>query len=124
MSIAASPEPVLYPPATVCAFLSDPEPKQSNAINATLDVLTETIAALQKGLEAYLANTSADRPHAKESEAPRTQQEHCKFCRSVSHFEEECTEADEYILARNVSAMHLGGSPFPQEHRYLSRLKV
>ena len=53
----------------VRAFLSTPEPKQSEAINATLDALAETVVALQKGLEAYLANASTDRPHAKESEA-------------------------------------------------------
>ena len=66
---------------------------------ATLDALDEAVTVLQKGLEAYLANASTDRSHAEKSEAMQMQQECCKFCRSVSHLEEECAKVDEYILA-------------------------
>ena len=102
-------EPVKPPPLPVHAFPSAPEhvpPDQQDPVNAILDALAEKVARLKQGLEAILANPSMLAPREPEPETTRTKVEWCKFCRSRAHLEEECEEADKYILAgkckRNV----------------------
>ncbi|KAH9008988.1 hypothetical protein EDB85DRAFT_2163502 [Lactarius pseudohatsudake] len=101
--------PVLPTPTPFNAFLTAPElvqPVQPDATTATLDALTDTIATLKRNLEAILNAQKSTESRAPEPEAAQSQAEHCKFCRSGTHIEEECEEADEYILAgmckRNV----------------------
>ena len=69
-------------------------------------MLTEAIATLKAGLEATLSAQQSTESCAPEPKAAQSQDERCKFCRSAMHLEEECEEADKYILAgkckRNV----------------------
>ncbi|KAH9021830.1 hypothetical protein EDB85DRAFT_2152124 [Lactarius pseudohatsudake] len=88
------------------AIRVDTSTARANATAATLDALADVIATLKSGLEAILNAQKSPEVRAPEPEAARSQVEHCKFCRSGTHIEEECEEAEEYILAgmckRNV----------------------
>ncbi|KAH9041042.1 hypothetical protein EDB85DRAFT_2140216 [Lactarius pseudohatsudake] len=101
--------PVLPTPTPVNAFLTAPEPAQPtqpDATAATLDALAEAITSLKSGLEAILDAQKSPESRAPDPEAVQSRSERCKFCGSSTHLEEECEEADEYILAgmckRNV----------------------
>ncbi|KAH9162106.1 hypothetical protein EDB89DRAFT_666994 [Lactarius sanguifluus] len=105
----AMPAPVLTPLTSVNVFPPAPERVQSaqpDPTAATLDALAKAIATLKSGLEAILNAQKSAESRATEPEAARSQAERCKFCGSSTHLEEECEEADKYILAgmckRNV----------------------
>ncbi len=105
----ATPAPSQFPPPSNHAFPpvpESPQPAQTNPITVTLDALAEAIATLKTGLEAILSAQQSAESCAPESDAAQSRAEQCKFCRSAVHLEEECEEADKYILAgkckRNV----------------------
>ena len=71
----AMPTPLLHllVPVSTIPSASEPEQsRQSDTINATLNMLAETVVALQRGLEAYLANLSAPAPCTPQPKAPQT----------------------------------------------------
>ncbi|KAH9009599.1 hypothetical protein EDB84DRAFT_1571118 [Lactarius hengduanensis] len=82
------------------------QPAPPDSAAATLDALADAIATLKRGLEAILNAQKSAEKCAPEPEAARSQVERCKFCSSAAHLEEDCEEADKYILAgmckRNV----------------------
>ncbi len=105
----ATPAPSQFPPPSTHAFPpvpESPQPVQTDPITATLDALAEAIATLKTGLEAILSAQQSAESCAPESDATQSRAERCKFCGSATHLEEECEEADKYILAgkckRNV----------------------
>jgi hypothetical protein len=89
------------------------ESAQADRNDATLDALAETVATLRKGLEAFLANLSKSGPRAPEPEARRVRADRCKFCRSTTHFEEECEAADDYVLAGKCKRNAFGRLTLP-----------
>ncbi len=98
----ATPAPSQFPLPSIHAFPpvpESPQPVQTNPITVTLDVLAEAIATLNHGLEAILSAQQSAESCAPEPEAVQSQAERCKFCGSTAHLEEECKEADKYILA-------------------------
>ncbi len=97
-----TPVPSQFPLPSIHAFPpvpESPQPTQTNLIAATLDALAEVIATLKTSLEVILSAQQSAESHALEPEAVQSRAEWCKFCRSATHLEEECEEADKYILA-------------------------
>jgi hypothetical protein len=95
-------DPVPLAPQPLNIFPSTPEATQSeqpDQINATLDVLVETVVSLKKGLEALLATPSRLGPCTQEPETTQTQVEQCKSGRSPEHRKEECVPAEECLRA-------------------------
>jgi hypothetical protein len=80
--------------------------QQSNMIDAILDALVKTIAALKSGIEILLGNPRGPESGTEQAEAAQRQAERCRFCSNTAHQDDECKEAVKYILAgkckRNV----------------------
>jgi len=98
----ATPAPSQFPLPSIHAFPpvpESPQPTQTNLIAATLDALAKAIATLKTSLEVILSAQQSAESCASEPKAVQSQAERCKFCRSAAHVEEECKEADKYILA-------------------------
>jgi len=79
----------------------------------TLDVLAKAIATLKTGLEAILSAQQSAESCAPESDTVQSQAERCKFCGSTTHLEEECEEADKYILAGKCKCNMFGKIVLP-----------
>ncbi|KAH9027885.1 hypothetical protein EDB85DRAFT_2148244 [Lactarius pseudohatsudake] len=118
--------PVLPTPTPVNAFLTAPEPAQPaqpDATAATLDALAEAIASLKSGLEAILDTQKSAESRAPDPEAAQSRSERCKFCGSSTHLEEECEEADEYILAGMCKRNVFGRLTLPSGAEVSRRIK-
>ncbi len=89
----------------------------------TLDVLAEAIATLKTGLEVILSAQQSAESCAPESDATQSQDERCKFCRSAMHLEEECKEADKYILAGKCKRNVFGKIVLPSGAEVPRRIK-
>ncbi|KAH9030882.1 hypothetical protein EDB85DRAFT_2146395 [Lactarius pseudohatsudake] len=125
-STLGPPAPVLPTPTPVNAFLTAPEPAQPaqpDATAATLDALADAIATLKSGLEAILNAQKSAESCAPEPKAARSQPERCKFCGSAAHLEEECEEADEYILAGMCKRNVFGRLTLPSGAEVSRRIK-
>ncbi|KAH9019177.1 hypothetical protein EDB85DRAFT_2153994 [Lactarius pseudohatsudake] len=118
--------PVLSTPTPVNAFLTAPEPAQPvqpDTTAATLDALAEAIASLKSGLEAILDTQKSAESRAPDPEAAQSRSEQCKFCGSSTHLEEECEEADEYILAGMCKRNVFGRLTLPSGAEVSRRIK-
>ncbi|KAH9032173.1 hypothetical protein EDB85DRAFT_2145732 [Lactarius pseudohatsudake] len=118
--------PVLPTPTPVNAFLTAPEPAQPTQPDATaamLDALAEAITSLKSGLEAILDAQKSPESRAPDPEAVQSRSERCKFCGSSTHLEEECEEADEYILAGMCKRNMFGRLTLPSGAEVPRRIK-
>ncbi|KAH9009364.1 hypothetical protein EDB83DRAFT_2531287 [Lactarius deliciosus] len=123
---SATPAPVPSPPMPAHIFPLAPEPiqpAQPDSTAATLDALADVIAALKSGLEAILNTQKSAESRAPEPEATQSQAERCRFCGSAAHLEEECEEADEYILTGMCKRNVFGRLTLPSGAEVSRRIK-
>ncbi len=121
-----TPVPSQFPPPSVHTFPpvpESPQPAQTDPITTTLDALAEAIATLKTGLEAILSAQQSAESCAPESDAAQSQAERCKFCGSATHLEEECEEADKYILAGKCKRNVFGKIVLPSGAEVPRRIK-
>ncbi len=122
----ATAAPSQFPPPSIHAFppvSEPPQPAQTDLITATLDALAEAIATLKTGLETILSAQQSAESCAPEPEAARSRAERCKFCRSATHLEEECEEADKYILTGKCKRNVFGKIVLPSGAEVPRRIK-
>jgi hypothetical protein len=113
---ALSPSPLMpdkaFPTALETTQHTAPA-QQSNMIDAILDALVKTIAALKSGIEILLGNLRGPESGTEQAEAVRRQAERCRFCSNTAHQDDECKEAVEYILARKCKCNVFGKLTLP-----------
>jgi hypothetical protein len=78
---------------------------------------------MKTGLEEMIPTQKTTEPRVREIDTARSRSERCKFCKSLEHLEEECEEADRYILAGKCKRDVFGRLTLPSGAQVPHRIK-